>query len=41
MLYNISEQYVDDIITYRLNTPLDPIDEKCCPLHAKTIFFLF
>ena len=40
-MYNIFEQYADNIITYRLNTPLDPTDDKCCPLHAKTISFCF
>ena len=38
MLYGISEQYPDDVVTHVL---LDLINDQCYLLHAKTTGFCF
>ena len=41
-MYDISEQYVDDIVAYHfLIITSDLIYDKCYPFYRKTTFFLF
>ena len=40
MLYDISEQYTDNIVTHFFNISLGLIYDQCYPLHAKTTSFL-
>ena len=39
MLYGISEQYPDDLVTPRPSKLLNLIYDQCYPLHAKTTSF--
>ena len=42
MMYGISEQYADDIVTYHfLNVPSDLIYDKCHSFHRRTTIILF
>ena len=42
MIYDVSEQYADDIVTYHfLNISFDLIYEKCYSFHGKTKIFMF
>ena len=40
-MYDISKQYTDDIATHSFNIHFDLIYDKCSPLPAKAIFYLF
>ena len=42
MMYGISEQYADGIVTYHfLNVPSDLIYDKCYSFYRRTTNFLF
>ena len=42
MMYDTSEQYTDDIVTYHfLNIPSDLIYDKCYPFYRRTTIFCF
>ena len=42
MMYGISEQYADDIVTcHFLNAPSDLIYDKCYSFYSRTTNFLF
>ena len=42
MIYDISEQYTDDFVTYFfLNNPSDLIYDKWYPLYRRTTIFCF
>ena len=41
MMYDISEQYTDDIVRYHFpNTPSDLIYDRCCSFYGRTTIFV-